>query len=103
MAVHALHPGRTNRHPVDRMGEIKEQIAQLETEFAELREKVLNGECLSLGDEWGATISRMRTRRISVKRAEKMLPTAIFNSLVMETAADRVALRRIIRRVSDDQ
>lgn len=33
----------SNRHPVDRMAEIKTEVAALETEFAAMRELVITG------------------------------------------------------------
>lgn len=102
MTLHAIQVDRANRHPVDRMGDIKEQIAKLESEFADLREKVLTGDCLPTGDEWVALISEMKTRHISVKQAEKTLPAALFNSLVTASSATRVALRRIIKRGGEE-
>ena len=101
MSLHAIEqdqaPHRPNVHPVDRMGEIKAQLTQLETEFAELREKVLTGECASIGNEWTATITNATNRRIGLKQAEKVLSPAVFNSLVETTAQTRVTLRRLVK------
>lgn len=53
MTIHPLPtPGKC--HPVDRMAELKSQIAELEREFAELRSRVISGDVDSVGEDWEA-------------------------------------------------
>lgn len=85
---------------VDRMAEIRDQIAGLETEFAELRAKLISGEIDKTGQDWIAVVTEQETRRISVRDAEKVLPEGLFESLVSRSKQTTVRLQRRGRNVA---
>ena len=80
--------------PVDRMAEIKAEIATLEAEFAELREILIADPTLRTGDLWEANVSEFSRRHITVKDAQKLLSSALFDSLVKTTSSVGVWLKR---------
>ena len=85
---------RRNVHPVDRMADIKEQIAELETEFAHLRQQVIAGTVSPVGERWRATVREGSYRLIKAEEAQRLLPEAVFNSLVTAVSRTAVYLNR---------
>jgi hypothetical protein len=82
------------KHPVDRMAEIRDQLAELEREYAELRGRLVAGEIEPEGDEWLATVTHRTQRRITVKDAERALPAATVAGLVRSMTQIVVVLNR---------
>ena len=67
-----------NRHPVDRMADLKARIAVLQAEFDELRERLIASDFGPIGAAHAATISHFPRRSISIATAERMLPRDLF-------------------------
>ena len=59
---------RTNRHPVDRMADIRREIRALQEEEATLRELILAHPGDMRGDEYQAEIERKTIRSLNRKR-----------------------------------
>lgn len=81
-------------HPVDRMGEIKAQIAALDREYDRLRALVLTGEASTVGTLWQAMVTSVTRRTISVADAQRLLPLDLFEALVKPISQTNVTLRR---------
>lgn len=93
MAVHPL-PTRPGQHPVDRMADLKRQIADLEREFATLRSQVVAGEVSEVGEAWTASIALRSHRSIRMADAERLLPAEMLEALVHTSTFTTVALIR---------
>jgi hypothetical protein len=85
----------SNRHPADRMAELKAAIAKLEAEYAALRDLIVTGGATQVGTEWVAVITASSARHINVAAAERALPPEVFSSLVHTTHQVRLTLRSL--------
>lgn len=71
-----------NRHVVDRMGDIKQQIDVLQEEYAGLRQQVLAGEVEREGDEYAATFASWERRSTDYELAQELLAEDVFDRIV---------------------
>lgn len=83
----------SNRHPADRLAEIKAAIAKLGTEYAELRNLIVSGDATPVGDEWFAVTTEAEIRRIDLSAAEHALAPDVFSNLLRVTRQTRLTLR----------
>lgn len=47
---------KINRHPVDRLADIRDQIRRLKAEEEIIRQELIDGKCRKIGDQWIANI-----------------------------------------------
>lgn len=93
MGVYPLAvPG--GQHPVDRMAVIKQRIAELEREYAELREGIIAGQIERHGRNWSAYVHEAERRSIRIADAERMLDPDTLAALVNVTTQTFVNLVR---------
>jgi hypothetical protein len=86
----------TNRHPVDRLAEIRAEIAVLKEEEADLRARIINGEVVPLrGEEWVAVVRARDRRVITVADAERVLPPEQFKRIVRHERIVAVILHEL--------
>jgi hypothetical protein len=67
----------TNRHPVDELHDIRAEIRALEEREAQLRAKLLAGECGLVGDSFIAQISMQTKFRFNLRAARRMLVASV--------------------------
>jgi hypothetical protein len=79
-------------HSVDRMAEIKAQIAALDREYERLREMVVTG--LASGLLWQAVVSSVTRRTVAIADAQQLLPFDLFEALVEPIHQTNVTRRR---------
>jgi hypothetical protein len=84
-----------NRHPVDRMADIKAEIAILEEEYAALRRGVVDGSIGLVGAEWTARVDEHVIRHITIRDAERCLPPETFERLAQMRQQMHVTLSKI--------
>lgn len=60
----------SNRHPVDRLADIREQMAELKTEESEIRNALINGADRN-GDEHLAIVTSTTRARLDTKAVER--------------------------------
>ena len=63
----------TNIHPADELHDVRAQIRALTEREAELRTKLLTGECGLVGDDYRAWIAEQAQVRLDVAAARKAL------------------------------
>jgi len=69
-------------HSVDRLAELKAQIAALDREYERLREMVVTGQASTAGPLWQAVVSSVTRRTIAIADAQRLLPFDLFEALV---------------------
>jgi hypothetical protein len=69
-------------HLADRMAAIKTEVATLEVEYAELRDRIVSGGVALAGELWRAKVTEVAKRRILLADAERLLPASLFDLLV---------------------
>jgi hypothetical protein len=79
---------------VDRMAEIKAQIAALDREYELLRAMVLAGEASTIGTLWQATVTSVTRRTIAIADAQRLLPADLFDAVVKPINQTNVTLHR---------
>jgi hypothetical protein len=79
---------------VDRMAEIKAQIAALEREYENLRQMILTGQASAIGMLWQATVTEVTRRSITIADAQRLLPLDLFEALVKPITQTNVTLHR---------
>lgn len=84
-----------NRHPIDRMADLKAEITAREDEFEQLRQQVIAGEVGATGAEWCARVVTRSMRRVSVADAERELPADLFEAVVRREQQIVVMLYRV--------
>jgi hypothetical protein len=65
---------KTNRHPVDRLADVRHQIRELQEEEAELRAKIISDDDL-VGDNWCATLTVTEREKLDTKAVLKKFGT----------------------------
>ena len=83
-------------HSVDRMAEIKAQIAALDREYERLREMVVTG--LASGPLWQAVVSSVTRRTVAIADAQQLLPFDLFEALVKPTKSTKPPKKLLPRR-----
>lgn len=63
----------SNRHPVDRLADIRAELRELKEREEQLRNEILKGECELWGDEFEACIVRAEQERISLKAIRRKM------------------------------
>lgn len=63
----------TNRHPVDELADVREQIKKLEGRELQLRAAILRGECSLSGDEYEANVVKQRRETLDTKEIKRQL------------------------------
>ena len=85
----------TAPHPVDRLAELKIQIADLEAERDSLRRQIITGEVEPVGEVWQATIRHQNRRVVTIPDAERVLAPEMFAAVVTSHRQTVLVLRRI--------
>lgn len=88
-----IRPGE--KHPVDRLVQVRELLKVLKEEEATLRAMITSGACSLVGDEWKATTKPGEFNRIALERARTLLPPHLFAAVVQNYTFTRVFLTRI--------
>jgi hypothetical protein len=85
---------KSNRHPADQLGEVREQIRELQAKEDRLRKVLLNGDSL-VGDDYAATIQKQSQSRLDTAEARKhfgdLLAPFVFKHEVVQVRLRRVA------------
>jgi len=76
-------------HSVERLAEIKAQIAALDREYERLREMVVTGQASTAGLLWQAVVSSVTRRTIAIADAQRVLPFDLFEALVKPTKSTK--------------
>lgn len=84
-----------NRHIIDRMGDIKEQIELLQDEYADLRQHVINERTDLAGEEFKATVRQVVAEHIDSKKAKDVLAPDIYQQILKTRRQTNVAVRRL--------
>ena len=71
--IHAL---KRNRHPADRLADIRGQIKKLETDEAELKDELIASPQNRRGDEWVAKVTQRSSGRYNIAAIVKCYGTA---------------------------
>jgi hypothetical protein len=85
----------TNRHPVDELADVREQIKKLEARERELRNIVLSRECSFVGDEYEAAVVMQRRSRLDTREIKRQLGLEALQRFMMSTEVAIVKLARL--------
>jgi len=89
----------SNRHPIDRLADLRSEIKRLEAEEAELRKEILNGEHGLIGDQWIASVKVSDRESLDTALVRKHLgPEGVKPFLKVST----VQLLKLTERVFED-
>jgi len=83
-----------NRHPVDRLADLRQHLASLQAEEAELRAMVLAGKVSREGDEFRAEVSMHTRRGIDARKARELLPPEVLRQVEQVSSFQVVRLQR---------
>lgn len=84
----------SNRHPVDRLGEVREEIARLKMEEAALREEILLEMCGTNGSEWEATVETKERRTLDQDGIRRHFGMKELAPFVRIAVYDQVTVRK---------
>ena len=87
-----------DRHPADRMGQLKNHIAMLQAEYDTLRQQAIEANAAWIGKYWTVTTGHRVMRRCSVATVERELPKHLAD-LVIEAVDQAVVIVRPIKGV----
>lgn len=88
-------PHSENQHPVDRLADIRQQIADLNNEADAIRNGILAGSIGRKGEQHMAEVRQQSQRYTTVARAEKMLTPVLFEQFVQTRIATCIYLFKI--------
>jgi hypothetical protein len=89
----------TNRHPADRLHDLRDEIRRLQAEVDQLRAELMAAGADLRGDEWIATVCTRAHRRIDMDAALAALGEALWPFLRRSTHREV----RLCRRRKDGQ
>jgi hypothetical protein len=84
-----------NRHPIDRLFDIRQQINQLQDEADVIRSGVIAGKIDPIGDDHTAEIVEYIARVITVGKAERVLDSQQFNEVVTTRKMKKLCIHPI--------
>ncbi|WP_298363403.1 hypothetical protein [uncultured Bradyrhizobium sp.] len=91
----------TNRHPADRLADIRAQIAALKTAEAELRQGFITGTLPLIGDDYVVTVQTHTSEKIDSKAMRTNVPERVWRPYVVESAAPYVTVKRKVSQIRD--
>lgn len=91
-------PEPANRHPVDRLADLRQHMASLQAEEAQLRAMVLAGEVGREGDEFRAEVSMHTRRGIDARKARELLSSEVLRQVEQVSSFPVLRLQRKRRR-----
>ena len=83
-----------NRHPADRLAEVRAAIAELKAEEKILRDGFLDEEADLVGDEYEVYVQEVNSERLDRKKAEKLLTKDIIRQISSTTCTMFVKVRK---------
>ncbi|MCC8958700.1 hypothetical protein H8B02_36345 [Bradyrhizobium sp. Pear77] len=84
----------TNRHPADRLAELRAQIAALKAEEELLRQGFITGALPLIGDQFEVTVQTHTSAKIDSKAMRASVPERIWRSYIVETTSPYVTVKR---------
>lgn len=85
----------TNRHPVDELADVRAEMHRLEKRERELRKMILNGECLSMGDDYEADVVMQRRNTLDTKEIKRQLGLEALQRFMFTKEVAIVTLSRL--------
>jgi hypothetical protein len=85
----------TNRHPVDRLADIRHEKAVLQMEEDMIRDQLIRREITPVGDQYGARVELRTLTSIPVKKAQELLDSRTFKLVSRVKDAVYVLVRPI--------
>lgn len=85
----------TNRHPVDELADVREQIKAYEAKERRLRDIILNGECGSVGNEYEAEVVIQRRETLDTKEIKRQFGWERLAQFMRTTEVAIVKLERL--------
>ncbi len=82
-----------NRHPVDELADIREQMKPLKQREEELRQMILDGECEAEGNEYVATVTVAVREKLDEAKLKKELGMAMLRPFVRASEIKTVRLK----------
>lgn len=83
----------TNRHPVDELSELREQISRLQGRADYLRRMILAGDCSLNGDDHRAVIQQSQREGLDTKALRKEFGDRRLQSFITRTTIDWIVIR----------
>lgn len=85
--------GVSNRHPVDELADVRDQIRELAARERKLVDVLKQPDADRRGEEFEATVTVSQRRRIDTALAARVLPKPLFEQIVSTTAFTRLSVR----------
>lgn len=85
---------RQNRHPIDRLADIRDLISGLKDEAEAIKEQILDGKIEPKGDIYEASITNRQSRSFNYVVAQKLLSEKMYKLLVKNSRHQQVTLRK---------
>lgn len=95
----ATNSSATNRHPVDQLAEVREQIRTLQDREKEIRDRILANPDDLAGDEFAARITTSDTATLDRKAIEKAMGEAWLAGFLKRSSVTRIT---VAERVSNE-
>jgi hypothetical protein len=86
----------TNRHPVDELADIREQIRSLQFREKELRRMILDGECEAMGFDYEAYVTPNTYERIDLHRLKQEFGMQALRPFLQSRESVNLRLRRML-------
>lgn len=85
----------TNRHPVDELADVREQIKKLQEREWQLRDMILRGLCQTVGDEYEADVVMQCRETLDTKEIKRQLGRERLAQFMRTTEVVLVKLSRL--------
>ncbi|MGY3615696.1 hypothetical protein [Bradyrhizobium sp. USDA 10063] len=85
----------TNRKPPDELADVRERIRELKAREDELRDMLIAGACDPIGDDYAATISKVKSERIDSTKLRKELGLQFLRPYLVPSESTVVKVERM--------
>jgi hypothetical protein len=82
-----------NRHPVDELADVREQMRGLKEREQELRETILGGGCTKVGARFSASVTRTKVQRLDSEAVRREFGLAVLRPFLRDSETVIVKLK----------
>lgn len=86
---------RRNVHPVDRLAQVRFEIAELKNEEAALKAEIIEGECGMIGNDFKATVKETSSMRFDAAGYRKAVGDAAIKDWLKESKTTALYVREV--------
>src|SRR5215510_10977271 len=88
-------PPGNNCHPIDRLAEVRAQLAELRAEEEALRKEILKGECGLIGANYAASIQTHSRETVILSKLKHQFGRQLLEPFLKSFTCSRIYLREI--------